>query len=72
MARRQRQDNGQWTWSWPCRDADLDATANVHQDISGNIMEVFFYEWKEEDRNCKFPRFHLGGNDGEKETPSCQ
>ena len=39
---------------------------NVHQDISGNIMEVFFYEWKEEDCNCKFSRFNLGGNDGGK------
>ena len=30
-------------------------------------MEGFFFDrWKEEDRNCKFPRFHLGGNDGGK------
>jgi len=34
------------------------------------VKEVFFFffdGWKEENHNCKFPRFHLG----EKETPSC-
>ena len=66
---RQRQDCGQWTWSWPMPRCGLGryecSSRHFRQHIE--VMEFFFfYGWKEKDRNCKFPQFHLGGNEGGK------